>query len=90
MQYKEKAVTKRSTHYPLKEKAAVLKEDAERLPEGRSAEGSFQAGSLKRMVKGRKLCLTVFSRDSRVIPVTEWDFSRSRLRQSDMHIAVGL
>ena len=89
MQYKEKAVTKRSTHYPLKEKAAVPKKDAERLPEGRSAEGSFQAGSLKEAIK-EKMCLIVFSRDSRVIPVTGWDFSRSRLRQSDMHIAVGL
>ncbi len=55
MQYKEKAVTKRSTHYLLKEKVAVPEKDAERLPEGRSAEGSFQAGSLKDAIDGRKV-----------------------------------
>ena len=45
-------------YYPLKERAAVRR-DAERLLEGRNAEGSFQAGNLKKS-----------SRVSRFIPVT--------------------
>lgn len=40
-----KAETKRSTHYPLKERAAAV--GAERLLEGRNAEGSFRAGGPK-------------------------------------------
>ena len=54
-------MTKRSTHYPLPERAAADRESV--LPEGKDVEGSFRAGTPKEFIYDSGRC-------SRVVPVT--------------------